>query len=73
MDWWHKLSDRGKILVLGIASITIGVVFYLPFTRSIILWVLPLGSGVDDLCFFGFFGFGVVMLVMRFLTSKIKI
>lgn len=45
----------------------------LPFTRPIILWLLPLGSGVDDLVFFVLVFLAAVMLIIRTLPIKDKL
>ena len=73
LNAWRGLSNKGKTFAIGMACVVIGILFYLPFTRSLILWILPLGSGIDDLCFFGFVLFGLFMLVFGFITNKIKI
>lgn len=44
-----RLSNWAKtMIVLGIALL----LMIIPFTRSIITFILPLGSGMDDLLFF---------------------
>lgn len=44
----------------------------LPFTRPVILWLLPLGSGVDDLVFFVLVFLAAVMLMIRAAPVKDK-
>lgn len=67
--FWDSLSDKGKVGFLAGLAIFIGVMFWIPFTRSVILFILPLGSGIDDLIFLGCLGFGVIMAVFRLLMK----
>lgn len=41
-----------------------------PMTRQLILLILPMGSGVDDLVFFAIFFAVLVMLMMRTMAAK---
>lgn len=41
--------------------ILLGLAFYIPITRSIILYVLPLGSGFDDLVFVAVLAIGIAL------------
>lgn len=41
------------------------LLFWIPVTRSAILFVLPLGSGLDDLIFFVLLIIACVLLMMR--------
>lgn len=54
MSWrnWKAAMLSTVILIL---------LFWIPFTRKVILFLLPLGSGVDDLVFF------VLLIVAAFL------
>jgi len=40
-----------RIGYTALAFIIVALLFWNPFTRSIILFILPLGSGMDDLIF----------------------
>ena len=44
-----------------------------PFTRPVILWLLPLGSGVDDLIFFVLVFLDAVLLLIRAAPVKDKL
>ena len=44
-----------------------------PFTRPIVLWLLPLGSGVDDLVFFVLVCLAVFLLLLRAAPVKDKL
>ena len=48
-----------------LALLGLALLFIMPFTRQIILFILPLGSGVDDLIFF-------VLLLLAFLVFLIR-
>lgn len=58
MRWgnWKKVMIATSILIL---------LFWIPVTRSAILFVLPLGSGLDDLIFFVLLIIACVLLMMR--------
>lgn len=58
MRWgnWRKVMLVTSILIL---------LFWIPVTRSAILFVLPLGSGLDDLIFFVLLILACVLLMMR--------
>lgn len=45
--------DKNKKVVrtVLIAAFIIAILFWNPFSRSVILFILPLGSGIDDLVF----------------------
>lgn len=37
---------------LGVIAGLVSLALWIPFTRAVILFILPLGSGIDDLIFF---------------------
>lgn len=46
---WKNLTNWAKtLIILGLCMLAMAI----PITRHILLWVLPLGSGIDDLVFF---------------------
>ena len=47
--------------------------FWFPLSRSAILWILPLGSGVDDLIFLVLLFIAFVLLLIRVMPVKNKI
>lgn len=57
---WKRLSNWAKaMIVLGLMVLAMAI----PITRKILLLILPLGSGIDDLIFFVLlFLFGTVAL-----------
>lgn len=58
MSWrnWKAAMLSTVILIL---------LFWIPFTRKIFLFLLPLGSGIDDLVFFVLLIIACVLLMMR--------
>lgn len=58
---WKRLSNWAKtMVVLGLMVIAMAI----PITRKVLLFVLPLGSGIDDLIFFVLLMlFGTVALI----------
>ena len=51
LDWWDRKTNGQKLTVVIVILAVVFFLFWNPMTRSIILWVLPLGSGMDDLVF----------------------
>lgn len=50
---WKRLSNWAKaMVVLGLLVIAMAI----PITRRVLLLILPLGSGIDDLVFFVLLG-----------------
>ena len=45
--------DKKRILIVAIVATIILFLFWNPMTRAAVLWLLPLGSGVDDAVFIG--------------------
>ncbi|MBP7967678.1 hypothetical protein KAZ66_05420 [Candidatus Woesebacteria bacterium] len=44
------MSDRSRLfLKIVVAALVVVFLFRNPMTRAVILWLLPLGSGIDDL------------------------
>lgn len=61
------LSNWSKTMI---ALAVLLVLMLNPITRRIILLILPMGSGVDDLVFFAVFFAAVVLLLMRTMAAK---
>lgn len=58
---WKNLSNWAKTMIITFCAI---LVMAIPITRHVILWILPLGSGMDDLVFFVLlFLFAVIALI----------
>lgn len=58
---WKNLSNWAKTMTVLLGCI---LAMAIPITRQLILWVLPLGSGMDDLVFFVLlFLFAVVAMI----------
>ena len=51
--WWARASHRQKVTAMAFIALVVALLFWFPPTRMIILFVLPLGSGFDDLIFIG--------------------
>lgn len=66
---WDSLDNKGKVGCLGLITLAIGILFWIPMTRAAILFILPLGSGIDDLIFLAFAGFGLIMLAFRLIMK----
>lgn len=58
---WKSLSNWAKTMTVLLGCI---LAMAIPIARQLILWVLPLGSGMDDLVFFALlFLFAVVAMI----------
>lgn len=67
---WHKLSNWAKTLIVLCTAM---LFMAIPFTRHLLLFILPLGSGVDDLIFFVLLFLAVtVFLIKAAGTEKVK-
>lgn len=60
------MSNWSKVMLV---ILTLIVLFFIPITRSIILFILPLGSGVDDLLFFVLLFVAAILLLMKILPD----
>lgn len=60
MKWKKALAILSVILIL----------LWIPFTRYIIFWLLPVGSGIDDLIFCAV---AIAVFVIAFVRGWIKI
>ena len=49
---------------LAIALIALGLVLWFPLTRGLVLFILPLGSGLDDLIFILALGAGLSLYAL---------
>ena len=61
-------TDKLKKWLIGIAIAVL--LLWNPATRSVILFILPLGSGVDDLVFFGVLLAGGVLGTIYYLKKR---
>lgn len=57
-----KLSNWAKTMIVLCVAL---LLMLIPFTRSIIVFILPLGSGMDDLLFFILLFAAVVVFLIR--------
>lgn len=64
------MKDKRIIRDLAIAAAIIALLFWNPATRSVILFILPLGSGIDDLIFMVAALFATVFGVFFFLHKR---
>ena len=62
-----SISNWSKIMI---ACLVLLLLLLNPFTRGLIMLILPLGSGVDDLIFLVVFFVAVVLLLIRILPVK---
>lgn len=60
MNWKTTLAVLSVILIL----------LWIPFTRYVIFWLLPVGSGIDDLIFCAV---AIAVFVIAFVRGWIKI
>lgn len=60
------MSNWSKVMLVVLALI---ILFFIPITRSIILFILPLGSGLDDLVFFALLFVAAILLLMKILPD----
>ncbi len=70
MDRWHNASNGRKITIVALALLAVAVAFWIPPVRMAILWLLPLGSGIDDLIFVVTLTVGGILLLVRFIAGK---
>jgi len=70
MSKWDRMSNRQKVTVVAVTLLGIGLLFWMPFTRNIILFILPLGSGIDDLIAIVLLVFGGFLLLLRFIAGR---
>ena len=61
------MSNWSKVMLVVLALI---ILFFIPFTRSVILFILPLGSGIDDLIFFALLFVAFILLLMKILSDR---
>lgn len=70
MDKWRSFSNRKKITLIAVTLLVVAVLFWNPMTRQAIVFLLPLGSGVDDLIFAVCLVIGLVLLAIRIIAGK---
>ena len=59
--------------ILMVSTIVAILLFWFPPTRAAILWVLPLGSGVDDFVFLCLLTLAFILLLIRVMPVKDKL
>lgn len=59
-----KINNWTKIVIILLSLI---LLMLIPFTRAAVLFILPLGSGIDDLIFFILLFLLAVILLMKIL------
>lgn len=62
-----RISNWSKTMI---ALAILLVLMLNPMTRSVIMLILPLGSGIDDLIFFGVLFGAMVLLLMKTMTER---
>lgn len=62
-----KVSNWGKALI---AMLILLWLFIFPPTRQIILFILPLGSGIDDLIFFVLLFAALILILFKAIDMK---
>jgi len=67
---WDNLDPKGRITVIALAVLVLGVLFWIPVSRQVIIYILPLGSGCDDFIFIAGVTFGGTLLAMRLLLGN---
>lgn len=59
-----KINNWTKVVIILLSLI---LLMLIPFTRAALLFILPLGSGIDDLIFFILLFLLAVILLMKIL------
>lgn len=70
MNKWDGYSNGRKITTVAAILLMVALMFWMPPTRMAILWLLPLGSGIDDLIFIVALTFGGMLLLLRLIAGK---
>lgn len=70
MKRWDESSGGEKIGRIAIIATVIALLFWNPYTRAVILVILPLGSGLDDVIFLLALSVAVTLWVIKFLRRK---
>lgn len=63
MKNWQKVLVVLGVLIFVMAN---------PLTRQLVLWILPLGSGIDDLVFFVLLLMAAAVILIRVFPVKDK-
>jgi hypothetical protein len=73
---WENAPAQGDLArALGIwflVALAVALVMWNPTTRAIVLFILPLGSGIDDLIFILALGSALVIWVVRSVILRTK-
>lgn len=59
-----KINNWTKVVIILLSLI---LLMLIPFTRAALLFILPLGSGIDDLIFFILLFLLAIILLMKIL------
>lgn len=70
MHWWKSIPDWGKWLIAAVSGFVLAWSFLWPYTRMVWLWLLPLGSGIDDLIVIVLLILGSVAALWAYITSR---
>lgn len=54
----------------AIVALVVALLFYIPHTRALILFILPLGRGIDDLIVFAGLFIATVLYLMHLASSQ---
>jgi len=66
MKPWSDLDDKGKVGRIALILAIVALLFWNPMTRSIIVFILPLGSGYDDLIFIAALVFAIIFGIVYY-------
>ena len=64
------MKNSQKLAWTAAVALLVAVLFWNPFTRSVILFILPLGSGIDDLIFIAALILAAVFSVIWYLQKR---
>lgn len=59
-----RINNWTKVVIILLSLI---LLMLIPFTRAVLLFILPLGSGIDDLIFFILLFLLAIILLMKIL------
>lgn len=65
----QRMTNWAKLFALMAAVL---ILLWIPFTRQLIVLILPLGSGIDDLAFFAVLAIVGALLLIRLIPVRDK-
>lgn len=65
----QRMTNWAKLFALMAAVL---ILLWIPFTRQLIVLILPLGSGIDDLVFFAVLAIVGALLLIRLIPVRDK-